>query len=432
LLRTAAAAVLLAALLAPVCSLVAADQPRLKVEGKIIKPYTLPPEKYRQAVEFNRARDRLYFAGFAYGIVVYLLVLRWRFAPRFRDWAERVSQRRVVQAFIYTPLLLLTLAVLNLPRRAYSHWLLHKFGLSVQSWPSWAWDWFKALVLTAAFGAFLAWILYGAIRRSPRRWWFYFWLAALPIIVFVVFVDPWVIEPLFFRFEPLAAVRPELVPQIEKVAARAGLRIPPERIFEMKASEKFSAVNAYVTGIGASKRVVVWDTTLEKISTPGTLVVFGHELGHYVLGHIPKGMALLAVEVLVFLFLGFHLLQAMLRRWGPRWAIRGAADWASLPVILLLFSVFNFLAAPIENTYSRHIEHQADVYGLEVTHGIVPNSGDVAAETFQIEGEINLEDPHPSPLVRVWLYTHPPVADRMIFAETYDPWSKGQTPQFVK
>ncbi len=405
---------------------------RAKPEKKTVKGYTLSPEKYRQAVEFNRARERLYFAGFAYGILVYLFVLRWRLGPKYRDWAERVSSRRVVQAFVCAPLLLLTLRVLNLPRSAYSHWLVQKFGLSVQGWGSWAWDWVKAQLLTMVFGALLAWILFGVIRRSPRRWWFYFWLAALPIIVFLVFVEPLAVEPLFFRFEPLAAKQPELVAQIEKVAQRGGLRIPPDRMFVMKASAKLNAVNAYVTGIGASKRVVVWDTTLAKMNVPQTLAVFGHEMGHYVLRDVPQGIALFSAELFVLLLLGFHALQAALHRWGQRWAIRGANDWAALPVILLLFLVFAFLAAPVENSYSRYIEHRADVYSLEVIHGIVPDSGEVAAQSFQMMGEINLEDPHPSRFIRIWLYDHPPLEDRLVFAQTYDPWSKGQATQFVK
>ncbi len=431
-MKFTAAAVLLAFLLALAPPLGAADPQRPKAGGKVVKPYTLSPEKYGQAVAFNRARNRLHFLGFAYGMLVYLLVLRGRLGARYRDWAKRLSSRRLVQAFVYAPLLLLTLGAMKLPRSAYAHWLVQEFGLSAQSWRSWAWDWVKVQLLAAGFGAFLAWILYGVIRRSPRRWWFYFWLAALPIIVFVVFVEPVAIEPLFFRFEPLAAHRPELVTQIEKVAERGGLRVPPERIFEMKASEKLRAVNAYVTGIGASKRVVVWDTTLEKMNTSQTLAVFGHEMGHYVLGHVPRGMAFFAAELFVFLLVGFQLLRGALRRWGPRWDIRGVDDWASLPVILLLFSGLHFLAAPLENTYSRHIEHQADVYGLEVIHGIVPASGEVAAESFQILGEINLEDPRPSAFIRVWLYDHPPLEDRLIFAQTYNPWSKGQPPQFVK
>ena len=404
----------------------------MRITAKVLRVYALPPEKYRQAVAFNRAGYWLYFLGFAYGVLIYLLVLHWRVGPKYRDWAERVSSQRLVQVIVFAPLLLLTVRALNLPRSAYAHWLVVKYGLSIQGWGSWAWDWTKMQLILAGFGTFVVWVLYGAIRRSPRRWWFYFWLAALPITVFVVFVEPVVIEPLFYKFEPLVARQPALVAEIEKVVHRGGLPIPPEHMFVMKASAKLNAVNAYVTGIGSSKRVVVWDTTLAKMTTPQTLLVFGHEMGHYVLGHMLKGMAFFVVALLVFLFIGFWLLRGALRRWGARWAIRGVDDWASLPALLLLVALFNFVAAPINNAYSRHLEHQADIYGLEVTHDFVADSAQVAAQAFQIDGEVNLEDPDPPRFIVFWLYTHPPLNERMIFAQTYDPWSQGQAPRFVK
>ena len=94
--------------------------------------------------------------------------------------------------------------------------------------------------------------------------------------------------------------------------------------------------------------------------------------------------------------------------------------------------IFNFVLTPIGNAYSRHIEHQADQYGLEVVHGIVPDASEVAAQSFQILGEVDLAEPSPSWAVKIWFYTHPPLDDRILFAQTYDPWGKGQSPEFVK
>src|SRR5450432_3652580 len=149
-------------------------------------------------------------------------------------------------------------------------------------------------------------MLYALIRRSPRRWWFHFWLACLPVIVFILFVQPLLVDPLFFHFEPLALTQPNLVDSIEKVVARGDLQIPQDRIFLMKASEKVSAINAYVTGIGSSKRVVVWDTTIAKMNLSQVLFVFGHEMGHYVLGHVPKQIAFLSGLLLGFLYAGYR------------------------------------------------------------------------------------------------------------------------------
>jgi STE24 endopeptidase len=363
---------------------------------------------------------------------VLLLVLWLRWPARFRDWAEGASGRRFVQALVFAPLLLLTLAVLGLPSDLYGHWLSLRYEQSVQGWGSWFWDWSKGQLIGLVIGTVLVWILYGIIRRSARRWWFYFWLVSVPILIFLLFIAPVVIQPLFFKFTPLEQTQPELVTQIEKVVARGGLEIPPSRMFEMNASEKLKSVNAYVTGFGASKRVVVWDTTVEKMTTPQTLFVFGHEMGHYVLYHIPRVLTFTALVLLLFFYLGYRLMGWVLGRWGERWAVRGVDDWASLPVLLLLLLVFSFLFDPVSNAYSRHLEHQADVYGLEVIHGLVPDSGQTAAQAFQILGEINLADPHPPTLIKIWLYSHPPLDERLVFAQSYDPWGKGQQPKYVK
>jgi len=394
--------------------------------------YKLSPEQYQKAVAYSRAKYWLHFLGVAYGLLLLLRVLGWRIAPRLRNWAEAVSKRRFVQALIFTPLLFLTLDVLTLPLDLYRQHLARHYDQSVQGWGSWLWDWTKGELIAFVLGGLLIWILYALIRRSPRRWWLYSWLVSLPILVFLQFINPVVIEPLFFKFEPLEAKQPALVTEIEKVVARGGLSIPRERMFEMKASEKLKSIGAYVTGIGASQRVVVWDTTSAKTSIPQTLFVFGHEMGHYVLGHILKSMALMAGLLLVLLWLGYHSMRWAVGRWGERWAIRGMDDWASLPVLLLLFSLFGFLAEPAVNSFSRWQEREADIYGLEVTHGIVPNASEAAAGAFQVLGQINLADPNPNPLIEFWLYSHPALGERLVFAQQYDPWSKGQPPKYVR
>lgn len=397
-----------------------------------VTTYTLPPETYAKAVAYARAWYALYFARSAYGLALLLAVLRWRVAPTFRVWAERLASRRIVQAGVFAALLLFTLRLLRLPPAICGHWLSLKFDQSVQGWASWAWDWLKGALINILVGAFLTWLLYAVIRRSPRRWWLYFWFALVPLIVLGAFLDPLVVDPLFYKFQPLEQAHPQLVSEIERVAQRGGLAIPRERILEMKASEKLKAANAYVTGLGASKRVVVWDTTLRMLDTPQTLSLFGHEMGHYVLHHVWRGIGFAAVVLFVFLALVFRLAHAAVRRWGPQWDIRGMEDWASLPVLLLLTALAGFLVSPGIQAYSRYLEHQADVYGLEVTHGLVPEAGQAAAETQQILSAAGLDDPDPPAFIVFWLYSHPPARQRIEFARAYDPWSKGQSPEFVK
>src|SRR4029453_1229735 len=250
--------------------------------------------------------------------------------------------------------------------------------------------------------------------------------------VFLLFISPLVIDPLFNRFEPLERTQPGLVTEIEKVVKRGGLDIPRDRMFEMIASEKVNALNAYVTGVGASKRVVVWDTTISKMTTPQTVFVVGHEMGHYVLHHIPKGIAFATLLIIVVLMLVHLAVKRTLDRKERRWSLRGMDDWASFPVLLVFALAFSFLAEPVFNAFSRYQEHQADIYGLEVIHDIVPDSSEEAAEAFQILGEIDLADPQPSAFIKFWLYSHPSIPDRITFVHEYNPWEKGETPMFVQ
>jgi Zn-dependent protease with chaperone function len=237
---------------------------------------------------------------------------------------------------------------------------------------------------------------------------------------------------MFNTFQPLEKTQPLLVNEIEKIAHRGGLNIPRDRMFEMKASEKVTTYNAYVTGIGATKRVVVWDNTARDLTVPETLFVFGHEMGHYVLNHIYKGLAFFAVTTLPGFWLGRKIVLAMLVRWGEEWRIHGINDLAALPVLMLALALLTLAAEPIGNAFSRHLEHQADLYGLEVTHRVFPNNGQVAASSFQKLGEKSYAYPTPNPLLVFWSYSHPTIAERIRFSLEYDAGRMAEKPKYVK
>jgi Zn-dependent protease with chaperone function len=409
-----------------------ANSPSAVAQGEtVITEFSPPPDIAAKATAYRDALHQHFFVGALYGVVVLLFVLYNRIAPKFRDWAERASRRRFVQVLIFAPLTLVTLAVLNLPTSIWDQMLELRFGQSVQKWGSWFSDWITNQIIVLILGTILIWILYAVIRRSPRRWWFYFWLASVPLIALTFLVQPLIIDPLFFKFKPLAENHPDLVMQVEQVVHHGGMDIPPARIFEMNASTKTTQLNAYVAGWGASKRAVMWDTTLAKATPQEALFVFGHEMGHYVLLHIPQLIGIFSLVLLVLFYISYRLTGGMLARWGQRWSIRGVADWASLPMLMLLLSVLSFFATPIFNAITRHYEHEADRYGIEVIHGIVPNANQVAAHYFEKSGEINLNDPAPSEWVKIWFYDHPTRPERVHFVATYDPWSSGEKGKFV-
>ncbi|HEY4676642.1 MAG TPA: M48 family metallopeptidase [Candidatus Angelobacter sp.] len=394
--------------------------------------YTLPPDKLAKAKALYDLRGKLRTIDTVYSLVVLLAILYLGIAAKYRDWAERVSKYRFVQAVIFVPLLMLTLTVLSLPLDAYQQSISREYGLSVQGWGSWFGDVIKGFLVELVIFIVAIWGVTNLIRRSPRLWWFYTWLIAVPFVVFLISIAPIVVDPLFNKFEPLDKSNPQLVDALERVTKRGGLEIPRDRMFLMKASEKVTTLNAYVTGFGPSKRVVVWDTTIKNASTPETMFVFGHEMGHYVLNHIVIGIIATAVG----LFIGFYLLYRIANwaflRFQQRWRLRELSDWAAVPMLLLIFSILTTVSQPIGNGISRQLEHNADIYGLEVTHGINPDSQEAAAHAFQVLGELSLSYPHPSDFVVFWYADHPPIRDRVPFAHEYDPWSKGEQPKYVK
>jgi len=394
--------------------------------------YRLSRERYEKAVAYSRTGYVLYFVSVAWGIVVLVVLLKRGVVARLRDFAEARSKKRLWQAVIFVPGLMLLRAVLQLPIRMYWHRQSLKYEQSVQGWGSWFWDWTKGEMIGLVLGLGAVLILFAVIRRKPQSWWLYFWFAAIPMILFVVFISPWVLDPMFYRFVPLQEKHADLVESIGELTQRAGMPIPPGRMFLMEASEKTNEINAYVTGFGASKRVVVWDNTIRKMAPDEVLFVVGHEMGHYALGHVVKGVAFALAGILLALYVAYRALQWVLSIWGERWGVRGQQDWAALAVLLLIGSVVGFFAEPIGNGFSRTLEHAADVYGLEVTHGIVPNSNEAAAHAFQVMGELDLADPNPPRFITLWLYSHPPLADRLEFAHSYDPWGKGKQPKYVK
>jgi STE24 endopeptidase len=397
-----------------------------------VRGYTLTPDQEAKAIAYAHARHELYFLDAAYGILLLVMILQFRIAPKYRDWAVQWTGNDFGQLITFSPILFLTMDVLSLPIGMWQHRLALQYQQSIQGWDSWLADWAKGEGVEIGIATLMVWILFTVIRKSPRKWWFWFWIAAVPLIILGAIIEPVVVEPLFFKFTPLATAQPQLATKIEEMTIRAGSPIPQSRILEMAASAKVRQLNAYVSGMGASKRVVVWDTTIRRMSEDEVLFVTGHEMGHYVLGHVRDGILFACAVLLFFLNLAYRSLNWVLARWGHSWEIRGPGDLAALPVLLLLLSVFGFAFTPISNAYSRRLEHQADQYGLEVIHGLIPEAPVVAAHAFQVLGEVDLEEPKPSTAVKLWFYNHPPLDERIRFAQTYDPWSEGRVPEFVK
>ncbi|MGA8940681.1 MAG: M48 family metallopeptidase [Acidobacteriaceae bacterium] len=396
-----------------------------------IPDYSLAPADLAKAQHLSSVDEVLHFGGEAWGIISLLLLLGFGAIAWMRNTAERVSSNRWAQCYVFLFLYILAGTLLNLPIDLYAHHLSLQFGLSVQSWPSWFGDQAKTFGLTWLVGGLLVMLLFWIIRKLPRSWWFAFWCVSIPILLFGIFVAPY-IEPIFFHYQPLAQTDPALVAQLEQVVQKGHMNIPPQRMFLMKASAKYTTLNADVEGFGASKRVVVWDTTIAKMTPDEIVFVFGHESGHYVLHHIVSTVIFTLAILIVCLYLGYLFVLWAIARFGGHWGIRSQNDWAALAVLLLALSLFGTLLEPLENSYSRMHEHAADVYGQEAIHGLVQDPQSTATSAFDVLGKTSFADPNPNALYEFWTYTHPSIGRRAAFAKAYNPWAPGMEPKYFK
>jgi STE24 endopeptidase len=398
--------------------------------------YNLPPDKLAKAIALDKIRITLDIAGSLWGMVFLWLLLSRRWAAGLQAWAARLTSRRWVQGLVFFAAFIVITAIASFPLDAIGHAVSRNYGISVQHWGGWLGDQAKGLGVSLVITTWIMLLFNWLVRVSPRAYWFWVWLVSLPLILLAVFASPLIIDPIFNHFEPLTKTHAVLVTKLETVVARTGTNIPPERMFLMKASEKSNGLNAYVTGIGASKRFVMWDTATDRLPDEEIMYVFGHESGHYVLGHIPKMLSIFAVGLFFVFWACARLSEAMLRRFGARWGIEGGpgvapiATRAGFVALFLVLNVVGFLITPATNTISRHYEHQADVYGQEAMHGLIPDPQRTAVSGFNHLGEAWLENPNPSPFVEFWLYNHPSVKSRANFAAHYDPWANGGHGEF--
>jgi len=412
-------------------------EPQAQAEqAKSERAYSLPPDKLEKAKALNKIRLALDIGGSVWSLLFLWWLLASRTAARLEHWTERRTNRRWVQGLLFFAAFIFISAVASLPLDMLGHAASRHYGISVQGWGGWFGDQGKGLGL-ALVGALVFLLFNWIVRRWPRTYWFGAWMVTLPLMVIVTMGSPYV-EPLFNQYEPLKTNHAELVDKLEKVVARTGTDIPPDRMFLMKASLKTNGLNAYVSGMGPTKRIVVWDTTAGRVPDDEVMLVFGHESGHYVLHHIVKGLAISGVCFFFVFWACARVAEWMARRFGVRWGIEPRENLAPIAtrtgflVLVLVVSVVSFLGDPVSNTVSRYFEHQADVYGQEAIHGLVADPQKTAVAGFNHLGEAWLEDPEPNAFIEFWLYSHPSVQNRANFAAHYDPWANGGRGEFFK
>jgi len=359
------------------------------------------------------ARSDAYFEGgywlilwdFLYGAVVALVLLNLRWSARMRDLAERVTRFKPVHTIVYWVQYLLLTTILVFPLTVYEDYFReHKYGLATQSFGPWMGDQMKGLGVGLVLGGLITMLLFGVVRRLPRTWWIWGAVVTILFLTFVALIAPVYIVPIFNKVTRLND--PHIVDPILSMARANG--IPAKDVYEIDASRQTTRMSANVSGFANTMRITLNDNLLRRGSPEEIQSVMGHEMGHYVLNHVYKGiMFFLIVTVAAFAYLRWAL-EWTLKRWGERWQIRGVGDTAVLPLVVLLGSILLFVLTPVMNTFTRTQEYEADMYGLNTSR-----QPDGFAQAAIHLGEYRKMNPGP---VEEWIFFDHPSGRNRIYA----------------
>lgn len=360
--------------------------------------------------EFSRTKYLLFFLATPFEWLILFLILVLGISKRFEDWSKQITKLGIGQVAIYFFYLSLLTTVLALPFKWMGYQVSKSYGISTQTSASWLKD--IVIDFWVSFGIMLLVVaaLMWLIRKSEKRWWFYAWALSVPFTIFLTFIQPVVLDPLYNDFQPLQ--NQELKQKILSLASEA--EIPADNVYEVNMSEKTKSLNAYVTGIGSNSRIVLWDTTLKQLSENEILFIMAHEMAHYVKKHIYWAVASSIAISFVGLYLIHRILQFIIAKWGGVLNIRTLASFSVLPLFFLISSVLSFAVSPAENYVSRMEERVSDQYAMEMT-----DDKKAAVETFQNLSKTSLSQVNPPGLVKFFLYTHPTMLERITYLEEY-------------
>ncbi|MGC1386904.1 MAG: M48 family metallopeptidase [Steroidobacteraceae bacterium] len=316
-----------------------------------------------------RARSDAYFEGgywlmlwdFVIGLLLAWALLGSRLSMRMRNFAARRTRFRWAQTALYAIQYFVLSTVVTLPWAAYEGYVRERqYGLSHQGFTDWLGDQAKGLVITLTFGTLAAVAIYAVMRKLPKTWWLWGSVVAIGFVIFQVAISPTYLEPVFNRFYPLA--ESPLKQRILSLARANG--IPVEQVYEFDASKQTTKMSAHVSGMAGSAQISLNDNLMNRASPEEVEAVVGHEMGHYVLNHMYKGMLALGVLVVIgFAFISWAFGRVTLK-FGERWGFRDVADVAGMPLLVALFSVYVFVLTPVFNTVTRTMEAEADAFGL--------------------------------------------------------------------
>ncbi|WP_243291435.1 M48 family metallopeptidase [Bacillus sp. FJAT-47783] len=381
-------------------------------EGTAVDPKTfMNGRELVLSQDYSRIKNLLFFIGIPLEWFLFFVILSVGVSKKFQEWAQTASKISVIQTALYFFWLSLFVTVLTLPLEWIGYKISTDYQITTQPLSGWIRDSIIDFFVNYALMLLIVVVLYWLIRKFEKRWWLYAWLLSVPFSLFMMFIQPVVIDPLYNDFYPLKDK--ELEAKILAIADEAN--IPAEHVYEVNMSMKTNALNAYVTGIGSNSRIVLWDTTLQKLEEDEILFIMAHEMGHYVMKHIYYGIGAYLLLSFFGLYLTSRLMRFVCGKWKEQLKITSIRDISSLPLFLMIIGMLSFAVSPFSNMMSRVQEKKADLYAIEMTE-----NADAAVRTFQDLSKHGLSEVNPPRLVKIFRYGHPTLMERILYIQEED------------
>ena len=361
-----------------------------------------------EARRYNRMRRWLEVSDFVLGLAFLLALLLTGWNGVLRDWAYRAAfQNYTLSVFFYVFLLMLAGKSLGIGLDYYGLRLERRFQLSNQKTRSWLWDEVKGFFVGLVLAGVVAELLYFTIRQSPQHWWLIAWGMFMALFIVMAQLAPLILFPIFYKFEPLE--NEDLKERLVRLSERAGTKV--RGIYKWNLSEKSKKANAALTGLGATRRIILADTLLDHYSAEEIEAVLAHELGHHVHKHILKSIFVQASVTLFGFWAANYVLHLSIEQWGM---FDTLSDFSNLPLLVLVATVLSIVLMPAMNAYSRFNERQADRYAFESIRSVQPFISSMNKLAAQ-----NLAERTPSRWVEWLFHSHPAISRRVAAAEAW-------------
>ena len=368
-----------------------------ELEGKVDEDLL----KKTQAYEAEKTRFGFLSSGFSN--ILILVFIFGGLLNKYDAWIVSLNLSFIMSGLLFFLLLSYINTFISIPFGLYSTFKIErKYGFNTMTGRLWLVDFLKSLGLSTVLTSFLVSAGLWLVQSSPEHWWIWVWCFFLFFSLFVMYVSPYVIEPLFNKFTPVGEEK--LEEGIRAILQKVGITV--KRVFKMDASKRSRHTNAYFSGIGRVKRIILYDTLIEKMSHDEILAVLAHEAGHWKKKHVLK--MIVAVEIISFvaLYLSFVILRTDFL--ASLFRIRNATFFARLVVLAFIGDIISFPFTPLASYISRRFERESDRFAC----GLTENPEAMANALIELSKD-NLSNLHPHPVYAAFYYSHPPVMQRI-------------------